>query len=154
MDPYSYLCFVFVFVILFFFCSLQPCGHLIGKNWPLGSPVCNIFLCSYMYWVRCGTWLYRFLTLLNIGSERTLIFIEIYLNRQYIPILLLFLQKPFTITKRTGIHYSNICVLCVFSLFFVIENLLAYIFFIYAPLSCTFIYEWAEPFMRNQIWDL
>ena len=26
-------------------CSLQPCGHLLGKGWPLGSLVCDIFLC-------------------------------------------------------------------------------------------------------------
>ena len=42
-------------------CVLQPCGHL-GKGWPMGSPVCDVFLCnlplSYTVtksWVRCGT---------------------------------------------------------------------------------------------------
>ena len=24
-------------------CSLQPCGHLLGKGWPLGSSVCDVF---------------------------------------------------------------------------------------------------------------
>ena len=26
-------------------CSLQPCGHLLGKGLPLGSFVCDVFLC-------------------------------------------------------------------------------------------------------------
>ena len=26
-------------------CSLQPCGHLLGKGWPLGRLVCDVFLC-------------------------------------------------------------------------------------------------------------
>ena len=26
----------------FLVCSLQPCGHLLGKGWPLGSLVCNV----------------------------------------------------------------------------------------------------------------
>ena len=26
-------------------CSLQPCGHLLGKGWPLGCRVCCVFLC-------------------------------------------------------------------------------------------------------------
>ena len=25
-------------------CSLQPCGHLLGKGWPFGSLVCDVFL--------------------------------------------------------------------------------------------------------------
>ena len=48
---------------------LQSCGHLLGKGWPLGSHVCDVFLCLYyllssntLSWVMCGTWLYRFLT--------------------------------------------------------------------------------------------
>ena len=52
----------------FLVCSLQPCGHLLGKGWPLGSLVCDVvFLCVFLSlshvvsWVRCGTWLYRFL---------------------------------------------------------------------------------------------
>ena len=24
---------------------LQPCGHLLGKGWPIGSLVCDVFLC-------------------------------------------------------------------------------------------------------------
>ena len=47
-------------------CSLPPCGHLLGKDWPVGSLVCDVFLVflslSHMVsWVRCGTWLYWFL---------------------------------------------------------------------------------------------
>ena len=63
MDPFCYLCFTFVFIILS--CLLQPCGHLLGKGWPLNSLVCDVSLCfslSHMVpRVRCGTWLYRFL---------------------------------------------------------------------------------------------
>ena len=48
---------------------LQPCGHQLGKGWPLGSLVCDVFLFVFfvtfpyhtMSWVMCGTWLYRFL---------------------------------------------------------------------------------------------
>ena len=40
MDPLCYLCFVSYCL----FCSLQPCGHLLGKGWPLGSLVCDVFL--------------------------------------------------------------------------------------------------------------
>ena len=42
-------------------CSLLPCGHLLGKGWPLGCCWwCLLYFC-YFPWVRCGTWLYRFL---------------------------------------------------------------------------------------------
>ena len=46
-------------------CSLLPCGHQLQKGWPLGS--CLWFLIVFLSlshvvsWVRCGTWLYRFL---------------------------------------------------------------------------------------------
>ena len=44
---------------------VQPCGRLFGKTWPLGSLVCDVFfvlsLSHTVLWVRCGTWLYRFL---------------------------------------------------------------------------------------------
>ena len=46
-------------------CSLLPCGHLLGKGWPLVSCLwCLIVFLSLSHvvsWVRCGTWLYRFL---------------------------------------------------------------------------------------------
>ena len=59
------LCFVFVFVILSFL-FLHPCGHLLGKGWLFGSLGCGIFfvylsLSHMVPWVRCGTYLYRFL---------------------------------------------------------------------------------------------
>ena len=34
-------------------CFLQPCGHLLGKGWPLGSCVCDVFLCFCRFPVRC-----------------------------------------------------------------------------------------------------
>ena len=40
MDPVCYLCFMFIFVMLLC-CSLQPCGHLLGKGLPLGFLVCS-----------------------------------------------------------------------------------------------------------------
>ena len=43
---YGSLLFVFRVCLLYcLVCSLQPCGHLLGKGWPLGSLVCDIFLC-------------------------------------------------------------------------------------------------------------
>ena len=33
-------------------CSLQPCGHLLGKGWPLGVLVCDVFLCFVTF--PCG----------------------------------------------------------------------------------------------------
>ena len=29
----------------FHVCSLWPCGHLLGKDWPLDSLVCDVLLC-------------------------------------------------------------------------------------------------------------
>ena len=36
--------FMFHVCRVFFVCSLQPYGHLLGKGWPLGSLVCTVFL--------------------------------------------------------------------------------------------------------------
>ena len=33
-------------------CPLQPCGHLLGKCWPLGSLVCDVFSC-YSHFPMC-----------------------------------------------------------------------------------------------------
>ena len=33
-------------------CPLQPCCHLLGKGWPLGSLVCDVFLC-YSHFPMC-----------------------------------------------------------------------------------------------------
>ena len=41
-------------------CSLQPCGHLLGK----GCVWCFLLVLSHskvVFWVRCGTWSYRLL---------------------------------------------------------------------------------------------
>ena len=34
------------------FCSLQPCGHLLGKGWPLGSLLCDVFMCLCHFLIR------------------------------------------------------------------------------------------------------
>ena len=34
-------------------CSLQPRGHLLGKSWPLGSLVCDVFLCFCHFSMWC-----------------------------------------------------------------------------------------------------
>ena len=34
-------------------CSLQPCGHLLGKDWPLGSLVCFV---TFPYGVLGQVW--------------------------------------------------------------------------------------------------
>ena len=36
----------------FLVCSLQPCGHLLGKGWTLGYFVCDVFLCFVTF--SCG----------------------------------------------------------------------------------------------------
>ena len=43
MDSYCYLCLV-LFLSYCFVCSLQLCGHLLGKGWPLDSLVGDVFL--------------------------------------------------------------------------------------------------------------
>ena len=56
----SCVCYAFVCVCLF-----VPCGHLLGKGWPLGLAFvvsnCEFVTFPLVSWVRCGTWLYRFL---------------------------------------------------------------------------------------------
>ena len=58
---------LFMFCVCHAFASVQCClcGHLLGKDWPLGSCLwcLNVFLSlsHVVSWVRCGTWLYRFL---------------------------------------------------------------------------------------------
>ena len=39
-------------------CVLQPCGHLLGKGWPLGSSVCDALLCfvTFPYSVWGQVW--------------------------------------------------------------------------------------------------
>ena len=34
-------------------CSLQPCGHLLGKNWSLGFLVADVFLCVCHFPIWC-----------------------------------------------------------------------------------------------------
>ena len=46
----SFLLFMFQFLSLLYcrVCSLQPCCHLLGKSWPIGSLVCCVFLCIFL----------------------------------------------------------------------------------------------------------
>ena len=39
-------------------CSLQPCGHLLGKGLPLGSHVCDVLLCfvTFPYGILGQVW--------------------------------------------------------------------------------------------------
>ena len=61
----SFVGFIVVCFSCFRVCSLLPCGHLLGNGWPLGSCwwcFLNFVLLSHVVsWVRCDTWLYRFL---------------------------------------------------------------------------------------------
>ena len=41
----GYFCYLLLSVLLLSFLFLQPCGHLLGKGWRLGSLVCDVFLC-------------------------------------------------------------------------------------------------------------
>ena len=42
-----------IYVSCFFDCSLQPCGHLLGRGWPLGSLVCDVLLYFCHFPMRC-----------------------------------------------------------------------------------------------------
>ena len=46
-------------------CLLMPCGHLLGKGWPLGSRLWCLIVClslsHVLSWVSGGVWLYPFL---------------------------------------------------------------------------------------------
>ena len=64
----SWIFYVFYVLCVYAFvcvCLYVPCGHLLGKGWPLGSlfVVSNYEFVTFplVSWVRCGTWLYRFL---------------------------------------------------------------------------------------------
>ena len=39
-------CLSLLFCLVF---SLQPCDHLMGKSWPLGSLVCYVYLCFVIF---------------------------------------------------------------------------------------------------------
>ena len=53
-------------------CLFVPCGHLLGKGWPLGSRFvvsnCEVVTFQLVSWVRCDTWLYRFLAFAPLCS--------------------------------------------------------------------------------------
>ena len=50
---------LWIFVNLYLFlpyrlvCVLQPCGHLLGKGWPFGSPVYDVVLCFSHFAIWC-----------------------------------------------------------------------------------------------------
>ena len=46
---FCYVCFVSYCLV----CSLQPCGHLLGKGRPLDSLVCDVFLCFCYFPIWC-----------------------------------------------------------------------------------------------------
>ena len=50
----SFLLFVFrAYLSYCLVCSLQHCGHLLGKDWPLGSLVFDVFLCFCHFPIWC-----------------------------------------------------------------------------------------------------
>ena len=55
MDLSCYLCLV---LVMFHVCSVKPCGHLLGKGWPLGSLVCDVLLCfvTFPYGILGQVW--------------------------------------------------------------------------------------------------
>ena len=64
----SCVCYAIVHV-----CLYMPCGHLLGKGWPLGSRLwCLLWVFTFplVSWVRCGTWLYRFMVLAPLLLQR------------------------------------------------------------------------------------
>ena len=57
VDTFCYLFWSLPYCLVFL---LQHCVHLLGKDWPLGSLVCDVFLCFLSLsdtesWARCGT---------------------------------------------------------------------------------------------------
>ena len=50
MDLICYLCLPLPYCHV---CFLQPCGHLFKKRWPLGSLVCDVFLCFCHFLIWC-----------------------------------------------------------------------------------------------------
>ena len=57
-DPFCYLCLSLLYWLV---CSLQLCDHLLGRGgggWPLGSLVCDVFLCfvTFPYGVPDQVW--------------------------------------------------------------------------------------------------
>ena len=72
----SCVCYVFVCV-----CLYVLCGHLLGKGWPLGSRLWCLTVSFVTFplvsWVRCGTWLYRFLIFATLLS---LLFVKIWIR--------------------------------------------------------------------------
>ena len=56
---------IYVISVLFLLCFRMPCGHLLGKRWPLESRswclIVSMLLSHMVPWAMCGTWLYRFL---------------------------------------------------------------------------------------------
>ena len=67
----SCVCYALVHV-----CWYVPCGHMLGKGWPLNSRLWCLtvsLLLSFWYPGSCGTWLYRFLIfapLLNFIGQK------------------------------------------------------------------------------------
>ena len=50
VDHFWYFCLVFCYAFVRI-CILMPCGHLLGKGWPLGSRLwCLIAKLSFFYW--------------------------------------------------------------------------------------------------------
>ena len=45
MDPFFVICVSCLLCCLV--CFLQPCGHLLGNDWPLGSLVLDVFVCCH-----------------------------------------------------------------------------------------------------------
>ena len=49
---FLWICFTFVFIYCLV-CSLQNCGHLLRKRWPIGALVCDVFLRFYPFPIWC-----------------------------------------------------------------------------------------------------
>ena len=77
-------------------CSLQHCGHLLGKGWPLGSLVCYVFLCFCHFHILCP------------GSDEVLDCID-FLS---LPSSLLVLQYKNVACNIEPFQYKNVTSLC------------------------------------------
>ena len=49
----GYFCYLCLTLPYYDVCFLQPCGHLLGKGWPLYFLVCDVYLCFCLFPICC-----------------------------------------------------------------------------------------------------
>ena len=85
----SCVCYTFVIV-----CLYVPCGHLLGRA------DCEFVTFPLVSWVRCGTWLYRFLIFAPLLTLRLVYHLSIWHTEWVVDILLKKHTRKKTKTKK------------------------------------------------------